>query len=78
MSRNSLLKTEQTQYLKFKWLQRGSDPQPLTSKTNTQPNTQPNIIWCFHGVEKGCIENKWINHSDSQYKTTYSDIYKLD
>ena len=20
------------------------------------------IFWCFHGVEKGCIGNEWVNH----------------
>ena len=20
------------------------------------------VFWCFHGVEKGCIGNKWVNH----------------
>ena len=23
------------------------------------------VLWCFQGVEKGCIENQWVNHCKS-------------
>ena len=32
--------SKQASYLKFKWLQRDSNPQPLSSSTNTQPFSQ--------------------------------------
>ena len=51
---------KQAPYLKIKWLQRDSNPQPLTSSTNTQPVDQigPMIELCCEYLSVRCI---WLN-----------------
>ena len=31
--------------------------------TSWKQNTE--VFWCFHGVEKGCIGNKWVNEENN-------------
>ena len=52
MSRNSLL--EAGAYLKFKWQQRDSNPQPLSSETNAQPFRQ------IHHELSARLRTKWL------------------
>ena len=49
--------SSQAQYLKFKWQQRDSNPEPLNSQTNTQPFIQIGQIieLCCEYVSVQCI-----------------------
>ena len=44
-------------YLKCKWLERNSNPQPLSSYTNTQPFSQNDILAKWLSV---CLQTKWL------------------
>ena len=32
------------------------------------------VSWCFHGLEKGCIGNEWVNFTKTEYEGTLSNV----
>ena len=52
--------SKQARYLKFKWLQRDSNPQPLSSKMNTQPVWPSG--WVFVYKLSGCVFKSCCSH----------------
>ena len=51
--------SKQAQNLKFKWEQRDSNPQPLSSKSNTKPFQMHEFKGAGGGIEKNQQEKNW-------------------